>query len=87
MASHVTPPCPDTSDQPVGETDRSEAKPVVMLHSPDGHLRRLREIEREVICMAMSRYRGNLSQTARALNISRSTLQRKLDEHRLRKRT
>jgi DNA-binding NtrC family response regulator len=84
MASHVTPPCSGTSDQSAEETDRSEDNLGVMLQSPDGHLRRLREIERDIICLAMSRYRGNLSQTARALNISRSTLHRKLAEYRLR---
>jgi DNA-binding NtrC family response regulator len=70
--------------QRLEETECCEQSPGVMLHTPDGHLRTLREIEAEVICLAMSRYQGNLTQVSRTLNIGRSTLQRKLDELRLR---
>lgn len=46
----------------------------------DGHVRRLLEVEAEVIRRALELYRGRMSETARRLGIGRSTLYRKLDE-------
>jgi DNA-binding NtrC family response regulator len=45
-----------------------------------GHMRKLEEIEAEVIRMAISRYDGHMSEVARRLGIGRSTLYRKLKE-------
>ncbi len=45
-----------------------------------GHMRKLEEIESEVIRMAISRYDGHMSEIARRLGIGRSTLYRKLKE-------
>jgi DNA-binding NtrC family response regulator len=45
-----------------------------------GHMRRLEDIEAEVIRMAISRYDGHMSEVARRLGIGRSTLYRKLKE-------
>ena len=45
-----------------------------------GHMRRLEEIETEVIRMAISRYDGHMSEVARRLGIGRSTLYRKLKD-------
>ncbi|HXC56735.1 MAG TPA: sigma-54 dependent transcriptional regulator [Rhizomicrobium sp.] len=45
-----------------------------------GHMRRLEDIESEVIRMAISRYDGHMSEVARRLGIGRSTLYRKLKE-------
>ena len=50
----------------------------VMLFGPDGHLRRLEEIEADVIRLAVGHYRGRMSEVARRLGIGRSTLYRKL---------
>jgi len=47
---------------------------------PSGHMRKLEEIEYEVIRMAISRYDGHMSEVARRLGIGRSTLYRKLKE-------
>jgi DNA-binding NtrC family response regulator len=47
---------------------------------PAGHMRRLEEIEAELIRMAISRYDGRMSEVARRLGIGRSTLYRKLKE-------
>jgi len=52
----------------------------------DGHMRRLDEIEADMIRLALERYRGHMSQVARKLGIGRSTLYRKvrdmgLEEH------
>jgi DNA-binding NtrC family response regulator len=58
----------------------SPEMPSVSFCSADGHVRSLRQIEADVICLAMSHHRGNLCQVARDLNIGRSTLYRKLDE-------
>jgi DNA-binding NtrC family response regulator len=45
-----------------------------------GHMRKLEEIETEMIRMAISRYDGHMSEVARRLGIGRSTLYRKLKE-------
>ena len=48
--------------------------------APDGHLRSLQEIEREMIVLAIERYDGRMTEIARRLGIGRSTLYRKLRE-------
>jgi len=45
-----------------------------------GHMRKLEELEREIIRMAIARYRGRMSEVARRLGIGRSTLYRKLKD-------
>ncbi|HAH10074.1 MAG TPA: sigma-54-dependent Fis family transcriptional regulator, partial [Alphaproteobacteria bacterium] len=50
----------------------------VALTTLDGHLRRLEEIEHDLIRHAISRYEGQMSEVARRLGIGRSTLYRKL---------
>jgi len=45
-----------------------------------GHMRRLEDVESEMIRMAISRYEGHMSEVARRLGIGRSTLYRKLKE-------
>lgn len=45
-----------------------------------GHIRRLEEIEADMIRLALSRYRGQMSEVARKLGIGRSTLYRKMRE-------
>jgi DNA-binding NtrC family response regulator len=57
----------------------SEA-PRVAIHAPDGHVRSLRQIEADIICLAMTHYQGNMSEVARNLEMGRSTLYRKLEE-------
>jgi DNA-binding NtrC family response regulator len=53
-----------------------------MMHASDaaGHMRRLEDIESELIRMAISRYEGHMSEVARRLGIGRSTLYRKLKD-------
>jgi DNA-binding NtrC family response regulator len=63
----------------VGNEQRSGALP----HSGESHLRTLQQIEEDIICLAISHHRGNMSEIARHLGIGRSTLYRKLDERRL----
>jgi DNA-binding NtrC family response regulator len=46
----------------------------------DGHMRRLEELEGEIIRLAIGRYEGRMSEVARRLGIGRSTLYRKLKE-------
>lgn len=52
----------------------------MMFYTSDGNVRPLREIEADVIRLAISHYQGRMSEVARRLNISRSTLYRKLDD-------
>jgi DNA-binding NtrC family response regulator len=48
------------------------------LIDPAGHMRKLEEMEAEVIRLAITRYDGHMSEVARRLGIGRSTLYRKL---------
>jgi DNA-binding NtrC family response regulator len=52
----------------------------VLLYTSEGHLRPLDEIEADVIRLAISHYRGRMSEVARRLGIGRSTLYRKLGD-------
>ena len=52
----------------------------VLLYTPEGHLRPLEDIEGDVIRLAISHYRGRMSEVARRLGIGRSTLYRKLGD-------
>ena len=45
-----------------------------------GHIRKVEEMESEIIRMAIARYEGHMSEVARRLGIGRSTLYRKLKE-------
>jgi DNA-binding NtrC family response regulator len=45
-----------------------------------GHMRKLEELESEIIRMAIARYHGRMSEVARRLGIGRSTLYRKLKD-------
>jgi len=70
------------------------AVPQPSIHSPyalsatdgGGHMRKLEDVESEMIRLAISHYEGHMSEVARRLGIGRSTLYRKLkdlgiDEH------
>src|SRR3954453_288477 len=52
----------------------------VTLYTSDGHLRPLKEIEADIIRLAIGHYRGRMTEVARRLGIGRSTLYRKLGE-------
>lgn len=53
--------------------------------TPDGHIRRLIDVERNMIERAITIYRGRMSEIARRLGIGRSTLYRKIDEFQIEK--
>ncbi|HEV7435201.1 MAG TPA: helix-turn-helix domain-containing protein, partial [Pseudorhizobium sp.] len=48
---------------------------------PFGEVRKLSEVEEELIRFALKFYRGQMSQVARKLGIGRSTLYRKLKDY------
>ncbi|HEY8065980.1 MAG TPA: sigma-54 dependent transcriptional regulator [Methylosinus sp.] len=54
---------------------------VMALLGPHGDMRRLEELEAEVIKFALVHYRGQMSEIARRLGIGRSTLYRKMKEY------
>jgi DNA-binding NtrC family response regulator len=62
-------------------TPHSAASPYALsATSGDGHMRKLEELETEIIRLAIGRYEGRMSEVARRLGIGRSTLYRKLKE-------
>ncbi len=80
------PRAPRPSAEPAAPAEDVPAQAPETTPSPDGffgadgHIRKLVEIEREAIRLALERYRGRMSETARRLAIGRSTLYRKIDE-------
>lgn len=54
---------------------------VIVSVDPAGNVRKLSEIEEELIRFALKYYRGQMSQVARKLGIGRSTLYRKLKDY------
>jgi DNA-binding NtrC family response regulator len=76
---------PDQSHTNVGATLHSStykhASPYALSGTDSsGHMRKLEDIESEMIRMAIARYDGHMSEVARRLGIGRSTLYRKLKE-------
>ncbi len=72
-------------DQPAASDNGAGALPprtagAVPVVDETGNLRRIREIEAEVIAFAMRKYRGRMSEIARRLGIGRSTLYRKVTD-------
>ena len=82
-------PDPAISDpEPVPYPEASEPNvpadsgmPAVNAVTPEGEVRRLAEVEEELIRFALSFYRGQMSEVARRLGIGRSTLYRKLKDY------
>ncbi len=75
-----------TLHQPGGfSTGENGQSALISLVSDGGHVRRLAEIEREVIRRTINHYGGKMSEVARRLGIGRSTLYRKLDEYDLKR--
>jgi DNA-binding NtrC family response regulator len=64
----------------IGRRGPMSASTAVPLYTAEGHLRPLDEIEADVIRLAISHYRGRMSEVARRLGIGRSTLYRKLGD-------
>jgi DNA-binding NtrC family response regulator len=63
-----------------GVSGKSPSPYAVSATDIAGHMRKLEEIEAELIRMAIARYDGRMSEVARRLGIGRSTLYRKLKE-------
>lgn len=61
--------------------DDSDELSAISILDRDGHLRRLEDIEHDLIHFAMENYSGHMSEIARRLGIGRSTLYRKVREH------
>ena len=72
----------DTAVVPVDE-EITKLDPIDPFIGPDGHVRRLLDIEADAIQRALRLYHGRMSETARRLGIGRSTLYRKIDELRI----
>lgn len=75
-------PQPAASAQPAQRTHASEVADGSALGIPvvteGGHVRKLEEVEADMIRLALHRYRGQMSEVARKLGIGRSTLYRKM---------
>src|SRR5690242_2195167 len=82
--AHRTSPLMDSrplANGVVGASPLSHASPYTLSGTDiSGQMRKLEDIESEVIRMAIARYDGHMSEVARRLGIGRSTLYRKLKE-------
>ncbi|WP_375458379.1 sigma-54-dependent transcriptional regulator [uncultured Enterovirga sp.] len=76
LAEHASSPAP------VREIVRVEVRDphATSLVAESGEVKRLEELEAEIIRFALSHYRGHMSEVSRRLGIGRSTLYRKLKE-------
>ncbi|MCK0068363.1 sigma-54 dependent transcriptional regulator [Kordiimonas sp. 5E331] len=54
---------------------------TLFLHTEDGHMKSLEELEAAIIAAALERYDGRMAEIARRLKIGRSTLYRKVAEY------
>jgi DNA-binding NtrC family response regulator len=75
-------PPPGTAPEPVREIVRVEVRDphALSMTGEDGDVRRLEELEADIIRFALAHYRGHMSEVSRRLGIGRSTLYRKLKE-------
>jgi DNA-binding NtrC family response regulator len=80
VAAEQGAPGPGAQPRPPQPPERSVSPYGIMAADSAGHMRKLEEIESEVIRMAIGRYDGRMSEVARRLGIGRSTLYRKLKE-------
>ena len=87
-ALDLTPQPAISATDPVAHPEISEpiipaesGMPAVNAVTPEGEVRRLAEVEEELIRFALSFYRGQMSEVARRLGIGRSTLYRKLKDY------
>jgi DNA-binding NtrC family response regulator len=72
---------PSQSVMPGRPVSQSMASPYALTAVDGaGHMRKLEDVESEMIRLAISRYDGHMSEVARRLGIGRSTLYRKLKE-------
>jgi DNA-binding NtrC family response regulator len=71
-------PAPAVRAMPVHPQPRAAAPYGVSAADQTGHMRRLEDVESEIIKMAIERYSGRMSEVARRLGIGRSTLYRKV---------
>ena len=81
MSQTLVPRASDALSSLVSTTDPATGETAVEFLDRDGHLRRLEDIERDLIEFAMENYSGHMSEIARRLGIGRSTLYRKVKEH------
>ena len=69
-------------NQPAGRSAGNQVSDGMALGIPavtdGGHIRKLEEVEADMIRLALNRYRGQMSEVARKLGIGRSTLYRKM---------
>jgi DNA-binding NtrC family response regulator len=71
---------PDTAAGPAAPLPVASGEGPVAVKTADGHVRRLEDVEHDLIRHAIARYEGQMSEVARRLGIGRSTLYRKLRE-------
>ncbi len=70
----------ESASEPLRSGRRGFKSTDVRLVDRDGHMRRLMDIEMEIIRVALDRYAGCMTEVARQLGIGRSTLYRRLGE-------
>ncbi|HVE04430.1 MAG TPA: sigma-54 dependent transcriptional regulator [Rhizomicrobium sp.] len=74
-------PLANSGSSPYSTAAQHHASPYALSGTDTaGHMRKLEDVEAEMIRMAIARYDGHMSEVARRLGIGRSTLYRKLKE-------
>ena len=64
----------------LGSLNSNNNSHKLQMFNKDGTIRKIHEIEKEAIQLAIEHYNGKMTEVARKLGIGRSTLYRKIDE-------
>ncbi|MEC5289319.1 sigma-54 dependent transcriptional regulator [Aurantimonas sp. C2-6-R+9] len=75
---HREPPASEQMEKPWSGNERRRDVPAFPLRDANGQIRRMEDVEADLIRLAMAQYGGRMSEIARRLGIGRSTLYRKL---------
>lgn len=74
-------PAPANDPVPVSAAVTQKTDFPVSIFGPDGELRELQQVEKDIIRLAIDHYDGHMSEVSRQLGIGRSTLYRKVREY------
>lgn len=78
IAGHPEPREVEDPEKPWSGVERRHDAPAFPLRDENGEIRRMEEVEADLIRLALHQYDGRMSEIARRLGIGRSTLYRKL---------
>lgn len=80
VPARAAPPAPASAARSAGTAVSDGMALGIPVVTDGGHIRKLEDVEADMIRLALHRYRGQMSEVARKLGIGRSTLYRKMKD-------